>query len=125
MTSRAMASGAAILAVVLAAAAATAQQAGSDPGQWRELTDPKVVVEPFGLTITQLDGQIVYNASGEELGEIEGVLLDAAGQPNAVEVDLGRREVVVPIAQLSRSKGLFATALTRTDLEALPDAKKD
>jgi PRC-barrel domain len=107
---------------------ATAQQAtapGATP-EYREVKDEKLVVQPFNLTVDQIDDMDVHAAGGDRIGEIDEVLMNAAGQPVAVTVEvggflgIGAREVIITLDQLRLDGQRFVTSLTRAQVEALP-----
>ena len=68
----------------------------------------------------------VYGPGGEKIGEIDEVLMNAAGQPVAVSVEvggflgIGEREAVVMLYQLRLDGQRFVTNLTKAQIEALP-----
>jgi hypothetical protein len=94
---------------VLSTASVAVSQQASAPGAaagYREVTDEQLIVQPFNLTVDQIDDMGVFGPDGEKIGKIEEVLTDAAGKPLAasVEVDgflrIGERKVVVILDQL-------------------------
>jgi sporulation protein YlmC with PRC-barrel domain len=113
-------------ALALAPLAAAAQQ-GLDVATLEEAEDDDLVVQPFGLTVDDIDDMDVMNADGEEIGEIEEVLLDASGQPVAVSVEvddflgIDDREVVFGLDQLQLTGDDFVTSVDRATVEALPE----
>ncbi len=87
----------------------------------------RLVVEPFGLRANQLEGMDVYGADGDEVGEIEEILVNRNREFVAVVIEVDRylglvdREVVVPIAALQRAGDRFAVNMTEEELEQLPE----
>ena len=75
-------------AVVLLASAspAHAQQAGS--AVLREAPG-EVMVEPFNKSSTELEDMNILSNEGEEMGEVEKVLVDGNGQPVAITAEIG------------------------------------
>lgn len=82
----------------------------------------------FGMTRDQLEDADVLSTDNTDLGDVETLVLDAAGTLTGVVVELegpGDPKVVVPIAQLNSittadgSKDL-TTPLTAAQLQALP-----
>jgi hypothetical protein len=107
---------------------AMAQQAAA-PGvtaEYREVTDEQLVVQPFNLAVDRIDDMDVYGPGDEKIGEIDDVLMNAAGQPVAVSVEvggflgIGGREVIVMLDQLQLDGQRFVTSLTKAQIEALP-----
>jgi len=118
-----------LTASLLVAAGTTMAQLPTAPGAvagYREVKDERLVVQPFNLTVDQIDDMTVHSMGGEKIGEIDEVLMDASGQPIAVSVEVGRflgapdREVIVGFDQLRLDRDRFVTSLTRAQIEALP-----
>ncbi|MGF7176470.1 PRC-barrel domain-containing protein [Azospirillum doebereinerae] len=123
-----------VLATVVAlglggAGSALAQQSAAIPGaagDYREVKDDKLVVPGFNLTVDQIDDMNVMGANNAKIGEVEEVLMNAAGQPVAVVVDvensvgIGDKEVVVGLDQLRLDGGTLVTALSNGQIAALP-----
>jgi hypothetical protein len=118
----------AFVAAVLAAApiAAEAQQTAAPAAEYREVQDESMVVQPFNLAVDRIDDMDVYGANGEKIGEVDEVLMNAAGQAVAVSVEvggflgIGGREVIVSLDQLRLEGERFVTSLTKEQIEALP-----
>lgn len=118
----------AFVAAALATTASTtkAQQAAAPAAEYREVRDEQMVVQPFNLAVDRMDDMDVYGAGGEKIGEIDEVLMNAAGQPVAVSVDvggflgIGGQEVIVALDQLRLDGQRFVTSLTKEQVEALP-----
>jgi hypothetical protein len=115
-------------ALALAPLVAAAQQA-VDVTAYREAEDDDLVVQPFNLTVDQIEDMDLKGAGGEEIGEVDDVLIDAAGQPVAVTLEVGGflgvgdREVVLGLDQLKLMDDDFATDADKATIEALPDWK--
>jgi hypothetical protein len=113
-------------ALALAPLAAAAQQS-LDVTTLQEAEDDDLVVPPFGITVDDIDDMDLMNADGEEIGEIEEVLLDAGGQPVAVSVEvddflgMGEREVVFGLDGLQLTDDDFVTSVDKATVEALPE----
>ena len=118
-------------AATLAAVALTvpalgaAQQAGSD--QYRDVEDDRLLVEPFNLTIGQIDHMDVVSPAGERIGEVDGVLMDASGRLAAMRVEVGDSKAAVGLDQLRVEGPHLVTSLTRAEVEAMgiPDPDDD
>ncbi|MEX2644205.1 MAG: PRC-barrel domain-containing protein [Acetobacterales bacterium] len=79
------------------------------------------------LTVDDLREKEVVDAAGEELGEVDKVLGNAAGQILAVAVemggflDIGDKEVVIALEQLElQEDGTLRTGLSREQVNELP-----
>ena len=87
---------------------------------------------PATLTVADLQGQRVYSVKNEDIGEVDGLILDASGKiDNAVLdiggfVGMGEHRVIVPIERLdirhasdSETTKVYINA-TQEELEAQP-----
>jgi sporulation protein YlmC with PRC-barrel domain len=86
-----------------------------------------------GFTADQLIGANVLNATGDEIGEIEDLIVDSSNQVSKAIVEvggflgMGSKNVAVDIAQLkqgTKNEG-FVTNMTKEELKTLPEYKKD
>jgi len=95
-------------------------------GDLREIDDDDRIVEPFNLSADRMDDMDVVTAEGEEIGEIEDVLMDASGQPVAVAVevddllDIDDEERIIRLDQLRLDDDRFVTDLSKSQIESLP-----
>ena len=112
----------------LAPLAAAAQQT-TDVTAYQEAEDDDMVVQPFNLTVDDIEDMDLKSAAGDDIGEVEEVLTDASGQPAAVAVEvggflgIGEREVVFPLDQLELIDDHLVTSADKATIEALPDWK--
>ncbi len=117
------AAGVAFLAV---ASQAQGQQAGS-----AVLREPagEVTVPPFNLSSTEVEDMNVLSDTGEEIGEVERVLVDENGQPVAITAEIGgflgvgQRIVVIGLDRLELrgdDEPDVATTHTKEELQGLP-----
>jgi uncharacterized protein YrrD len=113
-------------ALAVAPLAGFAQQT-LDVATLQEADDDDMVVQPFGLTVDDLEDKDLKSADGEEIGEVEEVLLDTSGQPVAVSVEVGgflgvgEREVVFGLDQLQLTGDDLVTSADQATVEALPE----
>jgi hypothetical protein len=95
-------------------------------GDFREIDDDDRIVEPFNLSADRMDDMDVVTAEGEEIGEIEDVLMDASGQPVAVAVevddllDIDDEERIIRLDQLRLDDDRFVTDPSKSQIESLP-----
>lgn len=86
------------------------------------------------FTVGQIEDADVIDSANRKAGEVEHVLLDAAGKPTAVVIEVDRmgldRKVVVALADLTvvpepgdPDDHVVRTKLTRDQLLALPEWK--
>jgi PRC-barrel domain len=87
-----------------------------------------VTVPPFNLSSTELEDMNLLSNTGEEIGEVEKVLVDENGQPVAITAEIGgflgvgQKIVVIGLDRL-QLKGDdepdLATTLTKEELQGL------
>ena len=112
-------------AFALAPLAALAQQTG-DVAVYQEAEDDDLMVQPFNLSVDDIGDMDLKNQAGDEIGEVEEVLVDGSGQPVAVAVEvggflsMGEHEAVVGLDQLTVMDDHFVTSLDKDAIEALP-----
>jgi hypothetical protein len=86
------------------------------------------------FTVGQIEDADVIDSANRKAGEVEHVLLDAAGKPTAVVIEIDRvgpdKKVVVALADISVAPEpgdpndyLVRTKLTKDQLANLPDWK--
>lgn len=86
------------------------------------------------FTVGQVEDADVIDSANKKAGEVEHVLLDAAGKPTAVVIEIDRmgldKKVVVALADVTVSPEpgdaddfIVRTKLTKAQLTALPDWK--
>jgi len=86
------------------------------------------------FTVGQIEDADVVDSANRKAGEVEHVLLDAAGKPTAVVIEIDRagpdKKVVVALADVSVSPEpgdpddfIVRAKLTKAQLTALPDWK--
>lgn len=118
-------------ATVLPGSAALAQaQPGTTPApagtDLREIEDEAMMVQPFNVSVEDLGDMDIEGADGQDIGEVEEVLMDASGQAVAVSAEvggflgIGEKEVVIRLDQLQRQEDHLVTSLTKQQIEALP-----
>jgi len=113
-------------ALALAPLALAAQQS-SDVTTYQEAEDDDMVVQPFNRTVDDIEDLDLKNADGDEIGEVEEVLIDASGQPVAIAVEaggflgIGEREVVLGLDQVQLVDDDLVTSADKATIEGLPD----
>jgi sporulation protein YlmC with PRC-barrel domain len=114
-------------ALIVAPLFAAAQAA--DVTGYKEAEDEDMVVAPLNLTVEDLEDMDVNSADGDEVGEVEEVLVDTTGQPVALVVEvggflgIGEREVILGLDQVKVVDDELVTAADKATIEALPDWK--
>ncbi len=111
------------MAFLAVAGQAQGQQAGS-----AALREPagEVTVARFNRSSTELEDMNLLSDTGEEIGEVERVLVDEDGQPAAVTAEVGgflgvgQKKVVIGLDRLrleGEDEPDLATTLTREELQ--------
>lgn len=109
------------LLVVLAAPAA-AQTAP----QLMEVEDESMIVDPFGIDVDGFEDTDIVDASGDVIGEVDEVLMDAEGRIVAVSAEVGGflgvgdKEVVIDLRMLVADGDRLRIDMTEDQVEALP-----
>lgn len=100
-----------------------AQQSVSDLS---EIEDDDLVVQPFNRTVDDLEDMDLENAEGEEIGEVEEVLMDGTGRPVALAIeiddllDLDDEDRVFRLDQVRLDGDDLVTDLSNSEIETLP-----
>jgi hypothetical protein len=118
-----------------AAAAAAAALIIAGPGQAQQAgatalheAESEVMVQPFNLSSTALEDMNLLSSSGEEIGEVEKVLVDTNGRPVAITAEVGgflgvgQKAVVIGLDRLQLKDGDepdVATTLSKEELQGL------
>lgn len=90
-----------------------------------EVEDETMMVGETGLTVDRLEDVDIIGADGEEIGEVEEVLMTADGRIVAVSADvggflgMGEREVVIPLERLVFAADGVTTDLDQAQVEVL------
>ena len=88
----------------------------------------EVMVPPFNLSSTELEDMNLLSDTGEEIGEIEKVLVDENGQPAAVTAEIGgylgvgQKIVVIDLDRLQLrgdDEPDLATTYTKEELQGM------
>lgn len=115
-----------IAAATFALGAGDFVQAQTAPTGMHEAEDKSVMVPTLNVTIDALEEMDIYGPNGEEVGEVEAVLVDASAQPVAVAAEvggflgMGEKEVVIGLDQLAKNGDRLTIAMTKDQLGALP-----
>lgn len=114
---------AAVMAAILGAGSAWAQ---TTPTGLHKAEDESVMVPSLGVTIDQLADMDIYGQNGQEIGDVDEVLVDASAQPVAVSVDvggflgIGDKDVVIGLDQVTKDGDKLKVSMTKEQIEALP-----
>jgi hypothetical protein len=111
-------------ALAMAPLAAVAQQS-TGVAAYKE-ADDDMKVQPFDLSVDDIEDMDLHTPGGDEIGEIEEVLLDASGRPVALAVEVGGflgvgdREVVLGLDEVELTDEELTTTVDKATLEGLP-----
>lgn len=118
------------VSVLATTGAASAQQGTTSAlfdavDQLDDVDDDDRSVQQFGLSVDEVDDMDVHNTAGEEIGEVDEVLEDGAGQIVAVAVEFDdvlddEEDRVVGLDQLQLQDGDLVTDLSEAQIEDLP-----
>ena len=92
-----------------------------------EADDDGMMVQPFNVSVDDLEDMDLYGPGGEEIGEIEEVLADGSGKPVAVAAEVGgflgvgEKAVTIGLDQLRLDGEHLVAGMTKEQLEALPE----
>ncbi len=109
-------------------AATQTQGSRAGPAGLREPSG-EVTVLPFNLSSTEVEDMNLLSNTGEEIGEVERVLVDGNGQPAAVTAEIGeylgvgQRVVVIGLDRLQlkgEDEPDVATTYAKEELQGLP-----
>jgi hypothetical protein len=117
-----MKSFAVISAVLLMTTATVAQSATQTT--WIEIDDDDLVVASLNISVDDLDDMDLYNAAGEEIGEVEEVLGTEAGVATAVAVEFDEgpmddETVIFMISDLAIDNDRLITQMTADQIASL------
>jgi hypothetical protein len=110
------------LAFVAVTSSAQAQQTGT---VLREAEDDDMMVQPFNMKVEDLEDANLVNQAGDDIGDVEKVLVDANGQPAAIAAEvggflgIGQKTVVISLDRLQPKDDDLVTTLSKEDLGAL------
>lgn len=86
-----------------------------------------VPVNALNLMVDQVEDLDVIGADGNAIGEVEDVLGDQNGQPQAIVVEVGgflgvgEKNVILMLNDVSLDMGKLRTKLTKEQIETLPE----
>src|SRR5215213_5058081 len=104
------------------ASAAQAQQTGT---LLREAENDDMMVQPLNMKVEDLEDADLVNQAGDDIGDVEKVLVDANGQPAAIATEvggflgIGQKTVVISLDRLQPKDDDLVTTLSKEDLGAL------
>ena len=101
--------------------------AETNPTGLHKAEDKSVLVQSLNVTIDQLEDMGIYGPNGEEIGDVDDVLVDASAQPVAVSADvggflgMGEKGVVIGLDQVTKDGDHLKVAMTKDQIKALPE----
>ena len=101
--------------------------AQTSPTGLHKAEDKAVMVQRLNVSIDQLKDMEIYGPNGEEIGDVDEVLVDASAKPVAISADvggflgMGEKEVVIGLDQVARDGDHLKVAMTKDQISALPE----
>lgn len=96
-------------------------------GRLVDVEDEAKVVEVFDRRVDEVEDMDIYSATGDEVGEVEDLLMDDQGRIVALTADVGgflgvgEREVVLQLDQVTLADDRLVVQMTEEELEQLPE----
>jgi len=96
-----------------------------------KIDNDSVIVQPFRASVHDVEKMEICTTGGEELGEVENVLVDGSDTPVAVSVDIGgclgmgQKRVVIGLDQLTKAGDRLTVAMTKEQIQALSEFAQD
>ena len=118
MTPARMAAWAAIVALSLLPLVATGP-AGAGSALFREAEDDSLMIDGLNLTVGQVDDMVIVNATGEWVGHVDGVVLDAAGRVVALLIESENKKALVRLDEFRVDGSRLVTNITKADIQTL------
>lgn len=93
--------------------------------------EDSLMVQSLDISVGDVEDMTIYSSGGDEVGEVEAVLVDGSGQPVAIAadvggfLDLGERNVVIGLDRLSKGQDRLTVAMSKEEIEALPEFAED
>ena len=113
--------------VVLACCLVATGIAQAQTAQWTEIEDDSMMIPAFNMSVDEMDGMDLYDASGERIGEVDDILIGDDGSTMAASLDvggflgIGEKDVVLPLDSLRVSEDGLVTNMSKEELESLPE----
>jgi sporulation protein YlmC with PRC-barrel domain len=118
---------AALLAAVCAALGVAAMTQPATAADYIKVLDADRVVQPFNVTVGELESADIYAANGEEIGDVEDVLMTADGEIVGLSaevggfVGVGEKEVAFALDALVWDGERVIVNMTEEQIGSLPD----
>ena len=117
----------AVLAAALAGGFTLAATAGASAGDLIKVLDGDRVVQSWNVTVGELESADVYSSDGEDIGDVEDVLMTTEGEIVGVTLEmggfvgLGEKEMAFKLASLSWDGEHVIVNYTQEQIGSLPD----
>ena len=118
MTPARMAACAVLMAVALLPLLET-EPAGAGSALFREAEDDSLMIDGLNLTVGQVDDMVIVNATGEWVGHVDGVVLDASGRVVALLIESENKKALVRLDEFRVDGSRLVTSITRADIQTL------
>lgn len=117
----------AVLAAALAGGFTLAATSGVSAGDLIKVLDGDRVVQSWNVTVGELESADVYSSDGEDIGDVEDVLMTTEGEIVGVTLEmggfvgLGEKEMAFKLASLSWDGEHVIVNYTQEQIGSLPD----
>jgi hypothetical protein len=114
------------LAAALSVALGGWALADDAPAQLMKVLDQDRVVTAFNVTVGELESADLYSAGGEEIGDVEDVLMTADGEIVALSAEIGgfagigEKEVLIGLDAVVWDGDRVIARLTKDEFGSLP-----
>jgi hypothetical protein len=93
--------------------------ANAEPNQYLEAEDDTLLIDAFDLTVGEVDEMEIVSTTGETVGQVDGVVMDASGEVVAIMVESGDKKALVHLDEFSLDGSRLRTSITRADIHSL------
>jgi sporulation protein YlmC with PRC-barrel domain len=108
-----------LVGAVLMLTAGTAEPGRAGSPQYREADDKGLMIEPFALTVGQIDHMEVVTSTGEPVGRVDGVIMDSSGRIVAIRVESGGKEALIHLHEFRVDGSRLISSITGADIQTL------
>ena len=108
-----------IVSAALAIAVGTAEEGRAGSAMYREAEDDSLLIDSLNLTVGQIDDMAIVNSTGEWVGQVDGVVMDSAGQIVAILIESENKKALVRLDEFKLDGSRLVTSITRADVQTL------
>jgi sporulation protein YlmC with PRC-barrel domain len=108
-----------IVSAALAIAVGTAEEGRAGSSMYREAEDDSLLIDSLNLTVGQIDDMAIVSSTGEWVGQVDGVVMDSAGQIVAILIESENKKALVRLDEFKLDGSRLVTSITRADVQTL------